>query len=265
MRTSLESTGDALAAELPDLLGGIRDTAMAFGGDTAASFVQGFADQMNALPSVGMPGQDAGGDGEKPNPEDDPRVLYEADVATRVAAIKDAERSADIDAEAKRQHFYKSSLENRLSVTSGILGNLSSLMNSHSKKMFEVGKAAAIGQAVIDTWAAANRAMRELPYPVNLAAAAATAAAGMVNVQNISRQQFGGGASGGGGGGGAAGSAAGAGGGGDTANTQSPGKATNITLALSGNNFSQDQVRQLISQMVEAQGDGAKLAITGGR
>lgn len=263
-RTGLQTTGDTLGAELPDLLQNIQDTALVFGGQTAATFVQGFVDKMNVdMSQVGLPGA-ASADAAPMNPEEDQRVIYEADIAQRITAIKEAERNADMDAEAQRRNFYASSMQNRLSVTSGILGNLSTLMNSHSKKAFAIGKAAAIGQAVIDTWAAANKSMASLPYPVNIAAAAATAAAGMVNVQNISRQQFGGGAAGGasGGAGGAGSANVGGPGGGEAA---APSKQTNINLSLSGNNFSQSQVRQLMAQMVEAQGDGAKLAIVGGR
>lgn len=63
----------------------------------------------------------------------------------------------------------------------------------HSRTMFRINKAAAIGQAIMDTNAAFNRTLREYPYPVNIALAALTAAAGIARVNAIRQQQFGGG------------------------------------------------------------------------
>lgn len=76
------------------------------------------------------------------------------------------------------------------------LTDLSSLRNGHSKKAFEVGKAAAIAQATINTFLAATAAfsaMASIPYvgpALGAAAAAAAIAAGIINVQNIAAQKF---------------------------------------------------------------------------
>lgn len=80
--------------------------------------------------------------------------------------------------------------------TNQMLTNLASLRNSHSKKAFEVGKAAATAQAVIQAFLAANEAyaaMAVIPIvgPIlGAAAAAAALAAGFVQVQNIQSQKF---------------------------------------------------------------------------
>lgn len=74
--------------------------------------------------------------------------------------------------------------------------DLTSLTSSKSKTLFKIGKSAAIANAVISTYESANKAMTTLPWPLNLAAAAATVAAGLVNVQQIKSQQFQGGGSG---------------------------------------------------------------------
>ena len=109
--------------------------------------------------------------------------------------------------------LWKSGLKGRLQLTGSILGQLGTLMQSKSRKAFEVGKAAAISEAVINTSLAANKAyqaMVGIPIvgPALAAGAAASAvAAGVVQVQNIKSTSFGGGSvasSGGGGGGGAA-------------------------------------------------------------
>lgn len=76
------------------------------------------------------------------------------------------------------------------------LNNLASLQNSSNKKMAAVGKAAAIAQATIDTYKAANgaySAMASIPYvgpALAVAAAAAAIAAGLNNVAQISGVQL---------------------------------------------------------------------------
>jgi hypothetical protein len=81
---------------------------------------------------------------------------------------------------------------NRLSIASGIFGNLSTLMNSHSKKVFEIGKTAAIAGTIVNTARGIMEAWALGPIlgPIG---AAAVAAAGVVQLQNIKAQQFGGG------------------------------------------------------------------------
>lgn len=79
----------------------------------------------------------------------------------------------------------------KLSIASQAFGGLSSLMNTESRKLFEIGKAAAISQAIIDTIAGANRALKDFPAPLSYAVAATTAAAGYANVRQISATQFG--------------------------------------------------------------------------
>jgi len=83
-------------------------------------------------------------------------------------------------------------------------GVLSTLMSARSKKLFKIGKTAAIASALINTYQAVTKTMAETPYPWNIPLAAAQGLAGMVQVQNIRSQQFGGGGGGtvGGGGGG---------------------------------------------------------------
>lgn len=84
----------------------------------------------------------------------------------------------------------------------GILGDLSTLQNSHSRKAFEIGKASSIANAVVTTYEGATKAysaMAGIPIvgpALGAAAAAAAIAAGMANVQAISSQKFGGGGGG---------------------------------------------------------------------
>lgn len=96
---------------------------------------------------------------------------------------------------------------------SQFFGNLASLSNTGSKKLFEISKAAAIGQTIVNTYAAAQRAMAEISYPLNIAVAASQIVAGLARVKQISSTKFGSkSASGSAGSGGGAASAGGGGG-----------------------------------------------------
>lgn len=80
--------------------------------------------------------------------------------------------------------------------SSKAFGRLSAFMETESKAMFEVGKAAAISQTVIDTYAAAQASYKALAgIPVvgpglGAAAAAAAVAGGLARVSAISSRQF---------------------------------------------------------------------------
>jgi hypothetical protein len=67
-------------------------------------------------------------------------------------------------------------------------GQLSSLMNTNSRKLFEVGKAASIAQATINAYEAASKAWA-MGGPFGAALAAATLVGAMVQVTNIAKTQ----------------------------------------------------------------------------
>lgn len=69
-------------------------------------------------------------------------------------------------------------------------------MNSESRKMFEIGKVAAISQSLIATYQGASEALK-LGWPLGPIAAASITASGLANVQAIKSQSFGGGGAGG--------------------------------------------------------------------
>lgn len=94
-------------------------------------------------------------------------------------------------AQAKAQ-FDEMVLRARLARTQSFLGTLAELQNSNSKKLRAIGKAAAIAQASIDTYVAANKALAAYPPPFNFIAAAAVVAAGIANVAKIAGFERGG-------------------------------------------------------------------------
>jgi hypothetical protein len=73
-----------------------------------------------------------------------------------------------------------------------MLGQMSNLMQSSRKKEFELGKKAAIGQALINTFLGVSQAL-SYGFPLGLVFAAIQLAVGMANVARIRSQTFGGG------------------------------------------------------------------------
>ncbi|HEX9810855.1 MAG TPA: hypothetical protein VGA88_02045 [Burkholderiales bacterium] len=146
--------------------------------------------------------------------------------------------------------------------------NMAGLMNTESRKLFDIGKIAAISQAaikttqaVIDAWQAGMSVGG--PWAPAVAAAYATAAAlnGANLINNIRKQQFGGGGgaptaptqgssgiSPQGAGGGSIGAAAGGGG-------------QSTVINLQGEFFSRDTLRKFIESLNEEGSDGARFIL----
>jgi hypothetical protein len=93
--------------------------------------------------------------------------------------------------------IWQSGLQGRLSLFSQFFGQLALLQNTQSKALFNVGKAAAIGQSVVDTFLAAQKsyqAMAGIPYvgPIlGVAAAASAIAFGVANTRKIAKVKYG--------------------------------------------------------------------------
>lgn len=146
----------------------------------------------------------------------------------------------------------------KVDVWRGVNADIMTLAQGHSKKMFEISKSVALADAIISTAAGVALTFKQLGWYALFGPAEAVAAAGAVQIQAIASTQFnsGGGSRGGGtsAGGGAppARDFQGGGGGGGT---------QNVTIALQGTSFSQDDVRGLIEKINAAVGDGAKLKV----
>lgn len=96
-----------------------------------------------------------------------------------------------------RQNLVDQEARNKEQATKDMWSNLASLMNSESRKLFEIGKAAAIANTVISTWESAGDAakwgMKIGGPPLAAAFAGAAVVAGFARVQSIASQSFGGG------------------------------------------------------------------------
>lgn len=95
-----------------------------------------------------------------------------------------------------RKAIRKQEMDMYLQRTSDALGTAAGLMQSNSKEAFRVGQAAAIGQAIVNTYTAATAAYQSaaaIPYVgwlLGPAAAAGAIAAGMAQVSAIRSQQM---------------------------------------------------------------------------
>jgi hypothetical protein len=117
--------------------------------------------------------------------------------------------------------------------------------------IFGQSKAFSIAQAIINTYEGFTKALAAYPPPFNYAAAAATLAAGLAQVQKIkstTKSSSGGGGSSAGGGGGAVAS-------------QPSQPQQMMQVNLHGSTFGRDQVRGLIEQINSAVSDGAQLIV----
>jgi hypothetical protein len=190
----------------------------------------------------------------------------QADAARELEIEKQEEfnkRLRDIEeyTQEYNRRLWESGWKGKAEIASQVMGQVSKLMNSESRKMFEVGKAAAKAQVLVDTPKAAMSAysaMAGIPYigpSLGAAAAAAAIASGAAQMQKIDSTQFGGSGNSGGGGissDGAAGSA-------EASGPQEIIQTTNFDVTLQGDSFSGEQVRGLIGAINEETDDNVQL------
>ena len=92
---------------------------------------------------------------------------------------------------AKEEADRKRQIElDRLSAMGQLFGNLATLMNAQNRKLFEIGKAAAIAQAIVNTATAITNALAVPPFPLGLALATTAGVAGAVQIATIQNQKF---------------------------------------------------------------------------
>jgi uncharacterized membrane protein YgcG len=138
---------------------------------------------------------------------------------------------------------------------------LASNVSTNLSKIFGESKGVAIATAVINTAQAVTRTLAAYPYPINVAMAALTAAAGAAEIATIRSTTKNSSGGGGGGsslsGGGTAAAASSAGGG----EASGGGAQQGVYITLNGETYGREQVRGLINQINEAVADGAVLRL----
>jgi hypothetical protein len=91
-------------------------------------------------------------------------------------------RATDLKAEKELQ-------DKKVSAVASTFGNLKVLMQTTSRELFAIGKAAAIAESTINTYQAITKTMASVPYPFNIPLAVAQGIAGFVQVANIAKTQ----------------------------------------------------------------------------
>ncbi|MBD3803557.1 MAG: hypothetical protein IE919_10005 [Thioclava sp.] len=169
----------------------------------------------------------------------DAKLRIQQDHAQAIAELEASKRAAQMQA------------------MSGAFGDLASLMQSSNKKLFAIGKAAAIAEATVSGYQAAvdawQKGMKIGGPPVAAAFTAASLAKTGMLISKISSQQASG--SGGGGGSSSGGTSAAP----ASSDAAQAGTYFNVTLT-GGDVFSRDSVRGLITMINDEIGDGAQLA-----
>ena len=126
----------------------------------------------------------------------DQRLEIERTLAENEMALSDAKlnnEEANLNAYIKIQNSRQQALQSTMSVASNIAGSMATILGEESK----AGKAFAVTQAIIDTYASANAAYKSMAgIPIvgpglAVAAAAAAVAAGVANVKQILSTQVG--------------------------------------------------------------------------
>lgn len=164
----------------------------------------------------------------------------------------------------KRKELAEAERSAKLGIAGAMFDNLSSLMQSGSKKMFNIGKVASLASGAIKAYESvmsAYAAGAKVGGPWTGAAYAASAALAQAgNLRKLSSVSFGGGSGGISASSGGNPSAGAEGGSGTAAAPAAPVMPSrNISISLAGSTFSADTVRELITQINEQIGDGATI------
>ena len=176
---------------------------------------------------------------------------------------KYADEKTAIEQKAKDKQKAIDDIANKQKINSAktIFGGLSSLMNTESRKLFEIGKTAALANALINAYESITSAYAAGSKiggpPVGVAFAAAAGAAQFATIQSIQSQSFSKGS---------AGSSQSYSNGLPVTNTQEAGggqpSSRQVNISLTGSSFGAGSIRDLIGEINEATGDGVQLNAT---
>lgn len=171
---------------------------------------------------------------------------------------KYADEETAIIKNAKENQRALEDAENKVKIaaTKGVFSDLATLMNTGSRKLFEIGKTAAIANATVSAYQGIVKTLSEVPWPLNYAAAAAQGVAAFAQIQNIQSQSFSKGAGSG---------QVFSGGTPATPTTDASGggqpSSRNVNISLTGSSFGAGSIRDLIGEINEATGDGVTLNV----
>jgi len=93
----------------------------------------------------------------------------------------------------ERQKFARATLQAQASDVFSHLTQITQGVANHNKTLFRINQAAAIGNAIVNTYEGVTKTLAKYPWPLSGILAAAHLAAGLAQVQAIRSAQFGGG------------------------------------------------------------------------
>lgn len=166
--------------------------------------------------------------------QNEAKIRLEQEYQDRLAEIQENERMS------------------RIQGMQSMFGDLTSLMQSGSAKLFKIGQAAAIANAIVDGWTAATSAWKWGMAAGGPALAAAAAAASLartgVMIKNIADQKIGGGSGGGGAPSGAS-----------TSEPAQPDRV--VRVSLNGSAFLAEIIDPIIKEIFEENNDGRRVIV----
>lgn len=175
---------------------------------------------------------------------------FRAQKVAKEAEYNELEQRINKEHQDKMRSMEQAAQAARLDAVSGALGDLSALMSSNNKKMFAIGKAAAIAEATVSGYQAAVKAWNYGMGHGGPAAATAFTAASLAKtgalIGSIASQSANGG-----------GSQANPGGG----TPAVPQVSRQIAIQLNGDTFSGASVRNLINQINQEVENGARIRV----
>lgn len=193
----------------------------------------------------------------------DQQLITKEEYLDKEAALNEKYIAEDLkrqeDKAAAEEAIAKAAQKAKFAMASSALGNLASLMDTENRKLFEIGKAAALAQATVDGYQAivsSYAAGAKIGGPVVGAAYAATAAVATgVQISKIASTSFSGG-------GGGSSSSSSSGGSTSSESAASSNPAQSVSLSLQGDTFSRQSVESLIEELNEAVANGARIRVS---
>jgi len=126
----------------------------------------------------------------------DRRERFEIEQQNKLDKLREFHEQGIIDEETYNDHVQKTNSATtrmQISAAKSYFGDVASLMDAYkgkSKTLFEIGKAAAISQAVINTYQGITKALASYPFPFSLIPALAAGAMGFQQVAKIKAEKY---------------------------------------------------------------------------
>ncbi|NQD37479.1 tape measure protein [Permianibacter sp. IMCC34836] len=129
-------------------------------------------------------------------------LLVASEYGTQFLALQqihaDEENTLNAQRSAMAIWWEQLTARQKIQVGIGALTQITAQLANHSRKAFEINKAAGLANAIVGTYSGVAMAL-ENPWPLNLIAAASVLATGIMQIKQIKSAKFGGGGGGGGG------------------------------------------------------------------